>query len=367
LGYSQSFNLWFLQFASLAGVYGLSFLIVLFQSLFVFSMLHKRRAPFFLALILVVLVHISGWLIMRSTPSMENSFQASVIQGNVSSDIRWEQLPDSRARHIFSQHLNMSSLAHSQGSDLVIWPEFSVPLCFSCPGYLYPEFKEELSRFSRETGTTLLLGTTETSFVQQLPRYHNSSLCLHPDSSMSLYHKMHLVPFGEYIPYKHIFFFIEKMTQAIGGLTPGKEYVLHEFEEKKFGTPICYEIIFPSLVRKFVKKGAVFLVTITNDGWYGVSSAPYQHFAIAVVRAVENRRFLLRSATTGISGIVDPYGRIIERSELMTQTYLTGNIAPQDTITLYTRFGDFAPLTGLTLSCLFLILAWVRREKNDVR
>jgi len=338
-------------------------MIVLFQSLFVYSMIHKRRTPFFLGLFLIVLMHIAGWMIMKNNPSMKDSFQVSVIQGNVSSDIDWNQTTDIQIRDIFTQHLDLSSQAVEQGSNLIIWPEFSVPLCFSCAYNIYPEFKSELSRFSRESGATLLLGTNETAISQQLPHYYNTALCLHPDLSISQYYKIHLVPFGEYTPYKKIFFFIERMTHAIGELSPGESYVLHEFEGKKFGTPICYEIIFPALVRKFVKKGADFLVTITNDGWYGTSSAPFQHFAIAVVRAVENRRYLLRSATTGVSGIIDPYGRILSRSELMTQTYLTEKIAPVHTLTPYTHFGDFAPLASLTLGAAFLILAWVYRKK----
>ena len=295
---------------------------------------------------------------------MEESFQASVIQGNVSSEIQWDQISDFQIRDLFNQHLSLSSDANKQGSRLIIWPEFSVPLCFSCSYNIYPEFKYELSRFVQESGATLLLGTNETVMFQQLPHYYNTALCLHPDLSMSQYYKIHLVPFGEYTPYKKVFFFIEKMTHAIGELSSGNTFVLHQFEGKKFGVPICYEIIFPNLVRKFVKKGADFLVTITNDGWYGNSSAPYQHFAIAVVRAVENRRFLLRSATTGVSGIIDPYGRILSRTEMMTQTYLTETVAPMNTITPYTHYGDFFPLASLTLVIVFLILALVIR-KND--
>ena len=157
------------------------------------------------------------------------------------------------------------------------------------------------------------------------------------------------------------------MTHAIGDITPGTEYTLHLFEGKKFGSPICYEIIFPNLVRKFVKNGADFLVTITNDGWYGKSSAPYQHFSIAVFRAVENRRYLLRAATTGISGIVDPYGRILVKSELMTQTHLTGNITPYQALTFYTKYGDILPISSLTLSVLFLILALLKRKYERKR
>ena len=365
LGYSQYKNLWFLQLASHTGIYGLSFILVLFQSLFVYSMIHKKRAPFFVGLFLVVLLHFGGWAIMKNNPSMEKSFRASVIQGNVPSDIRWDQISDMQKRNFFHQYLTLTSKAINQDSRLIVWPEFSVPLCFSCPYNIYPEFKNELLRFAQESGATLLIGTNETEQSRQLPRYYNTALCLHPDLTMSQYYKMHLVPFGEYIPYKKILFFIEKMTHAIGELSSGHEFVLHQFEEKKFGTPICYEIIFPDLVRKFVKKGADFLVTITNDGWYGKSSAPFQHFAIAVVRAVENRRFLLRSATTGVSGIIDPYGRILSQTDLMTQAYLTETVAPMDTLTPYTRFGDFAPLASLTLGGVFLILSLAYKKNGN--
>jgi apolipoprotein N-acyltransferase len=365
LGYSQHSNLWFIQLASVTGIYGLSFILVLFQSLFVYSMIHRRRAPFFLCLLLVFLLHFGGWLVMRNNPSMEDSFQASVIQGNVSSEIRWDQISDFQIREIFRQHLSLSVEANEQGSRFIVWPEFTVPLCFSCSYNIYPEFKRELSRYVQNSGTTLLLGTNETVMLQNIPHYYNTALCLHPDLSMSQYYKMHLVPFGEYTPYKKFFFFIEKMTHAIGELSAGNTFVLHRFEGKKFGSPICYEIIFPNLVRKFVKKGANFLVTITNDGWYGTSSAPFQHFAIASVRAVENRRFLLRSATTGISGIIDPYGRVLSRTGMMTRAYLTETVAPMDILTPYTRFGDFLPLVSLTLGAVFLILSLVIGKNDD--
>lgn len=364
LGYSQYENLWFLQLASVTGIYGLSFVLMLFQSLFVYSMIRRRKAPFFVALAIVFIIHLWGWLSMKNTLPMENAFAASVIQGNVSSEINWEQISDQQKRNLFQQHLDLSFNAYANNSNLIIWPEFTIPLCFSCPYGIYPEFKERLLAFVEETGSTLLLGTTETAVSQQNILYYNTALCLSPKKSMSLYYKMHLVPFGEYTPYKNVFFFIEKMTHAIGDVTPGSEHLLHEYEGKKFGSPICYEIIFPNLVRKFVKKGADFLVTITNDGWYGKSSAPYQHFAIAVVRAVENRRYLLRAATTGVSGIVDPYGRILARSEMMTQTSLTEMIVPLEKQSLYTRWGDVFPLLGLTLGFLSLILSMIIKRKR---
>jgi len=367
LGSSQYSNIYFIQLASITGVYGLSFVLVLFQSLFVYSIANRKKAPFLLAFAFVLFIYIGGFLSVRNISSHENSFTASVIQGNVSSDIYWDQISAQETRNIFNQHLELSRQAYEDGSRLIIWPEFSVPLCFSCSSDLFQDFKEKLFQFVQETRCTLLLGTNETSGSPGARLYYNTALCLSPDLSQSHYYKMHLVPFGEYTPYKKIFFFIEKMTHAIGEVTPGTQHTLHSYRGIKFGSPICYEIIFPNLVRKFVKKGANFLVTITNDGWYGKSSAPYQHFSIAALRAVENRRYLLRAATTGISGIIDPYGRILSKSELMSKTYLTGNITSSQALTFYTKYGDILPFTSLTLTAIFLILALARRNNERKR
>jgi len=364
LGYSQYKNLYFIQMASVTGVYGLSFVLVLFQSLFLFSMNYRKRAPFFAAVAFVLIIHLGGFISIKKITPTENSFPASVIQGNVSSDIYWDKISAQEIQDLFGQHVELSHQAYAEGSHLIIWPEFSVPLCFSCSYGIYQEFKERLFQFVQKTGCTLLLGTNETTRAEEGVDYYNTALCLSPDLSTNYYYKMHLVPFGEYTPYKKIFFFIQKMTHAIGEITPGNKIILHQFKGGKFGSPICYEIIFPNLVRKFVKKGANFLVTITNDGWYGKSSAPYQHFSISILRAVENRRYLLRAATTGISGIIDPYGHILAKSELMTKTCLSQNITPSRILTPYAKYGDYLSIGSLTFGSIFLILS-LRKRKNE--
>ncbi len=364
LGYGQYKNLFFIQMATITGVTGLSFILVLFQSFFVLSMKLRKKAPFFAALTLVLLIHVSGFVSIKDIPVQENSFSAAVIQGNVSSDIQWGHLSFTEIEALFNQHLRLSRNAALKNNDLIIWPEFSVPLCFGCSYGIYQEFKNRLYQFVQETGCALLLGTNEKIETERETQYYNTALCLKPDLSQSEYHKIHLVPFGEYTPYKKVFAFISRVTHAIGDVTPGEQFVLHELEGNRFGSPICYEIIFPDLVRKFTKNGANFLVTITNDGWYGRSSAPYQHFSIAVLRAVENRRYLLRSATTGISGIIDPYGRILSQSKLMTQTFLDETVTPLYKNTVYTKYGDVLPYISLTLTVFFLILAVIKRQNE---
>ncbi len=361
LGSSQYRNLPFIQMVSVTGVYGLSFAMVLFQCLFVFSMKHRKKYPFFIGLGFILCLYGLGLWNLKQVPPGRDTFKAAVIQGNVSSDIYWDQVSTQEIQNLFERHMDLSNQAYREGAQLIIWPEFSVTLCFSCPQELYQEFKLRLFRFVQETGCTLLVGTNEIAVSGDTILYYNTAICLGPDLSMSQYYKMHLVPFGEYTPYKKIFSFIQRMTHAIGDITPGKEHTLHRFESYPFGSPICYEIIFPDLVRRFVKQGAQFLVTITNDGWYGKSSAPYQHFSMAVFRAVENRRYLLRAATTGVSGIIDPYGRIITQSKMMTITHLTAQIYPSVERTIYTRHGDILAFLSLTFCGVFLILTLVQR------
>jgi apolipoprotein N-acyltransferase len=367
LGNSQYKNLAFIQISALTGVYGLSFLIVLFQSGFVRSVTSRKKAPFFVVLGIILAVHAGGWLVLQEeVPKTAETFVGAVIQGNVPPEMEFTLDNVNETFDLFQRHIDLSRRACSQGARFVVWAELSVPLCFSCNHAYYTRFSQELMGFARAQDCTMLLGTNETAFSQGgVPKYYNTAANLNPDGELSFYYKMHLVPFGEYTPYKMVFSFISTFTQAIGELTPGENYVLHDYDGVPFASPICYEIIFPGIMRNFVKKGARFLVTITNDAWYGRSWGPYQHFGIAVLRAVEARRFLLRSATTGISGVIDPYGRVLSRSRLNTEAFLTGSITPLSGTTFYVRYGDWLSLLSLTLSGVFLILALVFKRRND--
>src|SRR5262249_350016 len=137
----------------------------------------------------------------------------------------------------------------------------------------------------------------------------NSAGLLNPQGDqVSRYDKIHLVPFGEYVPLKRLLFFAESLTRQVGDFASGTNYTISSMNGHKIATAICYESIFPDLVRQFVKNGSELMVVITNDGWFGQSSAPYQHLRMGVLRSVENRRWMVRTANTGISAIIDPYG-----------------------------------------------------------
>jgi apolipoprotein N-acyltransferase len=169
-----------------------------------------------------------------------------------------------------------------------------------------------------------------------------------------------MVPFGEYVPLKSVLFFVQKLAYGIGDFESGQTYTVFDMPEGLFGVTICYEAIFPDQVRRYVKEGAEFLVNITNDAWFGRSAAPTQHLAMAVLRAVENRRYLVRAANTGISAIVEPSGRILRASDIFVPTVITGQIRMERTHTFYTRYGDlFAWICVIFIVAVF-IATWAR-------
>jgi apolipoprotein N-acyltransferase len=165
---------------------------------------------------------------------------------------------------------------------------------------------------------------------------------------------MHLVPFGEYVPLKRLLFFVTPLVESVSDFSAGEEPVVMPLGANRLSTAICYEVVYPDLVAAFTRCGSQLLTTITNDAWYGHSSAPHQHFWQATLRAVEQGRYLVRAANTGISGIVDPYGRVLVKTPIFEQTVVTGEVRFLDGRTVYARTGDaFAYACGLVT-----LLAW---------
>ncbi|HDL21405.1 MAG TPA: apolipoprotein N-acyltransferase, partial [Nitrospirae bacterium] len=184
----------------------------------------------------------------------------------------------------------------------------------------------------------------------------NSAVLLSPEGdTISVYDKIHLVPYGEYVPLRELFPFLKKLVTAAGDFVHGNETTVMETPFAKIGNLICYEIIFPGLARKFADKGADILITITNDAWFGPTSAPYQHFSMAVFRAVENRVPVARAANTGISGFINSRGRIINKSDIFVEAALTGEISIGTEKSFYTKYGDIFAFICIIGSVLFII------------
>ena len=217
-----------------------------------------------------------------------------------------------------------------------------------------PDQRTRVIEGVRETGTSFLIGSP--SFIRRDDKqadFFNSAFLIDPNGNViGKYDKVHLVPFGEYVPLQEWFPFIGKLVEEVGDFKSGQKGQTLPWGEFPLGIQICYEMIFPDLSREMARNQAAFLINMTNDAWYGKTSAPYQHFSMAVFRAVENRRSLIRSANTGISGFIDPVGRIIASTPLFEEAVITRSMPVLKTESFYTRYGDVFALTCMAISIL---------------
>ncbi|MHB8846509.1 MAG: apolipoprotein N-acyltransferase [Nitrospirota bacterium] len=359
LGYSQYRHLPVIQVADITGVYGISFLIALVNH-GIAQLIGDRRRYLPLAAAAGVAIAVLGYGCFRlSAPAGTGSIRIAVVQGNIEQDRKWN--PAYQAGTI-AAYKRMTLKALKEKPDIVIWPETATPFYFGGSGGNAVK-TDDLRRFVAATGTPLLTGSPTFEREDRADVLRNSAFFLDGQGAIdAIYTKHHLVPFGEYVPLKSsLLFFVDKLVQATGDFEAGSEYTIvgvrSAADDKNIllSTVICYEIIFPDLVRRFVDRGAAVMTTITNDAWFGRSSAPYQHFAMAVLRAVENRVPVARAANTGVSGFIDAKGRILETSDIFTEAVLTRTLIPGSTRTFYTRYGDvfaWLCLLGTILSVL---------------
>ena len=356
LGYSQFNRLQLIQISDILGVYGLSALIALVNGAVFITLLYltKRRwldakitkrlvAGAVIALILGIALSWSygHWRLKTIDHLIEISpkTRVAVVQGNIDQAVKWD--PAFQIDTV-KKYNRLSASITKQRPDLIVWPESATPFYF-----LYDIKPTELVfEGIQQTTADYLIGSP--SFVQtgDVVRYFNSAYLISPlTKHMSKYDKTHLVPFGEYVPLKKWLPFLGKIVAQVGDFKAGKEGKTLLWKTEQVGVQICYEIIFPRLSRAMAKNDASLLINITNDAWFGKTSGPYQHFSMTVFRAVENRRALVRSANTGISGFIDPAGRVLDSTPLLQDAVLARSIPLLKTKTVYTRIGDlFAQL-----------------------
>jgi apolipoprotein N-acyltransferase len=221
-------------------------------------------------------------------------------------------------------------------------------------------YRDRLEALARSAAVDLLVGTVEYRHHGAEVRPLNAAALIRSDGSWGeTYAKIHLVPFGEYVPLGPVLGFVNRLAQgAIGDFLPGTSTLVVRAGGARVGTAICYEMIFPELVREFTAGGAELLANLTNDAWFGDSAGPYQHLQMAAFRAIENRRFLIRAANTGISAIVDPTGRVVARLDLDRSGVLIGEVAPRRERTFYARHGDvFAILCAILAAAAAIVAA----------
>lgn len=358
LGYSQTGYLYVVQVSDLTGVYGVSALLVLanaavaglVQPLAARTMPSGRAAAAAGVSALVVASALGyGQYMLGHQPPSSGTLKVALLQGNIEQFAKWDPAYQSE---VFDTYRRMTEATATEKPDLIVWPETATPFYFQDV-----DWNLALMDVARESGTYLMTGSPS---METLPDSHitdyNSAYLLSPAGTVAgRYDKVHLVPFGEYVPLKRLLPFVSKMVAGIGDFRGGTSYTVLKTPKAAFGTAICFEVIFPELVRQFPLEGADLLTSITNDAWFGVSSAPYQHFAMATMRAVENRRTLIRAANTGITGVILPSGAVSARTDIFTRGYIMREVPLVSSLTFYTRHGDLFAYFCAAITVVFLV------------
>lgn len=375
LGYSQYPLLRIIQISDIFGVYGVSFLVAfgnvcLFLSWQWAAGKSEREPPvkglqltgvisLFVVLLITALIYGGKRLAVIDRHITEApSPNIAVIQGNISQSLKWDPA------FCLSTTEKYSSLSKSTAPDapaLIIWPETAAPFYFLNENLYTPLLLEAI----RNIGTDFIIGSPAFERKGTGESYRNRAYLVAANgTAVGHYDKARLVPFGEYVPLKRWLPFIGKIVEAVGDFEAGPEGKTLQWGKYRLGMQICYEMLFPHLSRKMTLNGADYIVNITNDAWYGTSSAPYQLFSMAVFRAVENRRSVIRAANTGISGFVDPAGRTVGHTPLFEDAVMTRKTPLLRELSVYTQYGDLFAWMCLAFTIMIVIGEWVNIIKR---
>ena len=368
VGYTQYSRLSIIRIADLCGVYGVSFLVVLVNAaLFrvIFSGTRRSRLDAVMngavAVSAVLFTAFYGIGAKAGAPDGHSRLNAAVIQASVDQSVKWDKAYRTRT---VENYMELTESVLDFSPDLVIWPETAVPFYFQDDG----EFAERLAGFAAENRTALIFGSPAYERDEDRIKYFNRAYLLTPAHELVYYDKVYLVPFGEYVPFKRFLFFVNRLVPAAGDFSPGRDISPLRAGGLTAGAMVCFEVIFPAQARRQALEGADFFVNLTNDAWFGRTSAPHQHLAMAVFRSVEHRKPMIRAANTGISACIDRSGKILLHTDLFTRETLTCTIDTTPTeLTFYARHGDLPALVLVATAlagCLWSFAA-ARRGRRE--
>ena len=379
LAFSQSYYLSLIQYISFTSIFGVTFWIVVINVVIMMILLDYKNTRKLLILIVILLVLFSlPWLygkwVIPDENGVNEKVRIAVIQGNIDPFLKSEEEYWDENFEIYS---SLSRQAAERSIQLLIWPETAMP----CYLRYTPQYQQKLREFVAELDLPLITGAHEVDFIKKGHyRTYNAAFCLIPHRlSMQSYSKLHLVPFGERVPFTEIIpqfkTFLEWFEFGEGNFSPGDEISTFRIPIKqseqnlrskyiKAPVIICFESLFPDLVRKFVMHDhAQMLIIITNDGWFKRSSAPYHHAQAAVFRAIENRIPIARAANTGISMFIDAYGRTISNTPIFEQKFLVADLALNSERPFFARHGNIFSVTISVMNLIPLIWGLFRKER----
>jgi apolipoprotein N-acyltransferase len=365
LAYSQYSHTYLVQIADITGTYGLSFFIILINVvLFDILTVRNLRSKRLLAEMVTGVTLLAGIVAyghdrvetidkaFRGRPAIE----VLMVQGNIDQSVKWNPAYQRETVDIYS---GLSLQGSRARADLIVWPETATPFYFQDVNDLH----RDVLGVALRSGSHLLFGSPSYGRKGREEYAQNSAFLVSPRGRMEgKYDKVHLVPFGEYVPLRSVFPFLGRLAACVGDCLPGASFEPLPMEGIKIGVLICYEGIFPEIAGTYLRNGADLLVNITNDAWFGRSSAPYQHLSMVTLRSIENRIYTVRAANTGISAIIDPVGRIVAKTKLFERTALRGNVPVGSVKTFYATYGDVFAFGCFGVLVLTAVLTVQRRK-----
>jgi apolipoprotein N-acyltransferase len=362
LGYSQYRQLAIIQIAELGGVYAVSFVVVSVNAALVAAVqLPPKHAVAALGLagLLVGATLVFGDARLGEIGAPAETASIAVVQPSIPQPLKWDP---GFAATTLQIYFDLTRQAGNGRPQLVVWPETSTPTMLRRD----PALIMALRRLSRDVGAPLLVGSVDAEDTSP-PKYRNTAFSLDERGIVNRYDKIHLVPFGEYVPLSGVIGFVRGWAEFIADLEPGSRSVVFSGPPAPFGTVICYEGIFPALVRRFARDGARFMVNMTNDGWFGQTDGPLQHLGMYPFRAVEHRVAVVRAANTGVSALIAPSGEITRSLPLFVRGTLEGRVPLRNRETFYTRFGDWLAYLALAVSAVTLASTRPRGRVEESR
>jgi apolipoprotein N-acyltransferase len=367
VGYTYGGYTPLIQFASVLGVYFYSFLIAL-TAVLLFLIFEYRKDAKRIIRFSAILIGLYGFLTIHGLfrikePSREHQLKVALVQANVDQNVKWNvHFRDS----VYNLHKQMTLQCVRENPDLVVWSESAMPCYF----LKRPRYKYGVITLMDSLSLPLVFGG-----LDYMPNYEkkkkydffNSVFFYHPKSRRFLkYDKIRLVPFSERLPFEGIFPLISRVDLGEADFTPGRDYRLFKLKGYRLFTPVCYEVVYPKEIRRFVRSGGEFMVHLTNDGWFGRSGMPFQHANITRFRALENGIWVARCANTGVSCFIDPYGRFTKKSSIFTGVNIVGNINARGINTFYTRHGDLMGWFCIWVTVLYFLFVfgkWIYIKK----
>lgn len=321
IGYTQHNFLPFALHSKYVTIYGIGFFIIFVNITLLNLMKYKSKKSISIVILAILMLSYFIYSGEKEIEKVKDSFQhkkaikVRAVQGNIDQSKKWDKKLQSE---IISKYL---ALSDGNESELIIWPETALPFVYGVDGEWTEYFRDKIAN----KDFYLLTGFVSIGYDSDgKPGFTNSAGLFYKGSLIGRYDKMHLVPFGEYVPLKKVLFFVNKLVEAAGDFLSGTGIKVIKAKDMKIGILICYEAIFPEISNNYIKNGVNLIVNITNDAWFGKSSAPFQHLAMSRFRAMENEVYVVRVANTGISCIITPWGEVLYRTELFRDATFDG-------------------------------------------